>query len=122
MPVDFPGFVSLPGFFERIDVLAAPSWEEPFGIVLLEAMAAGIPVVSTDKGGPAEIIVSGRDGILAPPRNPEALATAIRSLATDQALRERVVKDAYRRVEQEYEMSRVIPRVEAFYRTVVMRS
>lgn len=122
LPVDFLDFVSLPVFFEMIDVLAVPSWEEPFGIVLLEAMAAGVPVVSTDRGGPAEIIVSGRDGILVPPRNPAALATAIRSIATDQPMRERIINDGRRRVEEEYEVSRVIPRVENFYRAVVMRS
>jgi glycosyltransferase involved in cell wall biosynthesis len=47
LPVRFPGFVSLPEFFNTIDVLLVPSWEEPFGIVLLEGMASGIPVIST---------------------------------------------------------------------------
>jgi glycosyltransferase involved in cell wall biosynthesis len=122
LAVDFPGFVSLPVFFEMVDILAAPSWEEPFGIVLLEAMATGIPVVSTDKGGPAEIISSGVHGILAPPRNPAALAEAIRSIANDHALRSRIVDDARKQVEQKYEISNVIPHVEAFYRRVMMRS
>src|SRR5437016_819513 len=50
LPVEFLGFVSLEEFFERIDILTVPSHEEPFGIVLLEAMAAGIPVIATAGG------------------------------------------------------------------------
>src|SRR5262245_13778002 len=73
LPVEFLGFASLPEFFERTDILIVPSWEEPFGIILLEGMASGLPVISTNRGGPAEIL----RGVLVPPRNPIALADAI---------------------------------------------
>jgi len=56
--VEFVGFVSLADFFQKTDVLIVPSWEEPFGIVLLEAMASGIPVIATNRGGPVDIISS----------------------------------------------------------------
>lgn len=114
LPVSFPGFVSLPEFFNTIDLLLVPSWEEPFGIVLLEGMASGIPVVSTTAGGPLDIVRSGIDGILVPPRNPRALADAILSV---EAQRDRLIQAARRRVE-DFDIRKVVPRVEAFYRTL----
>src|SRR2546427_5419181 len=83
LPVEFPGFVSLPEFFQKTDILIVPSWEEPFGIVLLEAMATGIPVVATGRGGPLDIISSPLEGVLVPPRDPRALANAIQAVASD---------------------------------------
>lgn len=114
LPVSFPGFVSLPNFFDAIDVLLVPSWEEPFGIVLLEGMASGIPVIATAAGGPLDILRSGVDGVLVPPRNPKALAEAIRSL---DAQRERLVVAARQRAE-EFDIRKIVPRVEEFYRTL----
>jgi glycosyltransferase involved in cell wall biosynthesis len=114
LPVYFPGFVSLPDFFQMVDVLLVPSWEEPFGIVLLEAMASGIPVVASSTGGPLEIIRPG-EGILVPPRDPKSLANGIRSLMP---LRERIVGAARRRVEQAFDIRSTIPKIDAFYRTL----
>lgn len=112
LPVEFAGFVSQPEFFRDIDILLVPSWEEPFGIVLLEAMAAGVPVVATDAGGPREILRAGIDGILVPPRDPAALAEGVR-LAQ---LREgSTVPEARRRVEKEFDILKVAPRVAGFY-------
>jgi type III pantothenate kinase len=103
--VDFAGFVSLPDFFERIDVLLVPSWEEPFGLVLLEGMASGIPVVSTAAGGPLDIIRSGVEGILVPPRDANALAEAVRSL---EPLRDRMIRAARLRAETEFDIRNVV--------------
>jgi glycosyltransferase involved in cell wall biosynthesis len=122
LPVDFLGFVSLPDFFETVDVLAVPSWEEPFGIVLLEAMAAGIPVIATNRGGPLAIIPSALHGVLVPPRDPQALASAVRLLAADDRLRASMVKNARELVEKNFDIRSVVPRVEDFYRRVMMRS
>ncbi len=122
LPVKFVGFVDLPTFFDTIDVLAVPSWEEPFGIVLLEAMASGIPVVATNRGGPLDIIPSDRHGILVPPRNPGALADAIRSLAEDAERRTVIGKNARELIEKNFDVGNVVPRVEDFYRRVMMRS
>ncbi len=91
LPVEFSGFAEFKEFFETVDILLVPSWEEPFGIVLLESMATGIPVISTSAGGPLDIIRPGLDGILVPPRNPPALVTAIRSLS-DFRLRAAIVE------------------------------
>jgi len=114
LPVNFAGFVSLPDFFQMVDVLLVPSWEEPFGIVLLEAMASGIPLIATAAGGPLDIVRPGIEGILVPPRDAQSLTEAVRSL---KPLREQIIRDARSRVEQEFDIRTVIPRIEAFYRS-----
>ena len=82
--------------------------------VTLEAMASGIPVISTAAGGPIDIIQSGVDGILVPPRNAKALADAIVSLAPQ---REPLVQAARKRV-GDFGIRNVVPQIEAFYRTL----
>ena len=119
-PVGFVGFVSLPEFFAKIDILAVPSWEEPFGIVLLEAMASGIPVIATDRGGPLDIIPSALHGVLIPPRDPSALAAAIRSLASNGPRRSAIVRNAREHVEKNFDIRSVAPRVEDFYRRLIL--
>ena len=65
------------------DVFVLPSLAEPFGLVLLEAMALGKPVVATDAGGPREIVLDGETGLLVPPGSPDALAAALSRLLAD---------------------------------------
>jgi glycosyltransferase involved in cell wall biosynthesis len=77
-------------FVERMDVLVNASDPEPFGIVLLEAMARGVAVVAVDSGGPGEFVEHGRTGVLAPSSEPEALADALELLLRDEALRRRI--------------------------------
>ncbi len=115
LSVEFPGFVAAPDFFPLIDVLAVPSWEEPFGIVLLEAMASGIPMVATNRGGPLDIVTSGEHGVLVPPRDPAALAAAIRALVNDEEFRRKITQQARTRIEMKFDRSQVIPRIERFY-------
>jgi glycosyltransferase involved in cell wall biosynthesis len=71
------------GFISAMDVLVNASMPEPFGIVLIEAMALGVPVVAVDVGGPAEIIESDRSGLLVPESTPGALADALEQLIED---------------------------------------
>jgi glycosyltransferase involved in cell wall biosynthesis len=78
--------------YTAADVLVFPSeWEEPFGLVPLEAMACGTPVVATGVGGSGEFLVDGYNCVLFPAGQPEALAAAVRRLQGDPALRRRVV-------------------------------
>ncbi|MFI4990030.1 MAG: glycosyltransferase [Solirubrobacterales bacterium] len=77
-------------YVELMDVLVNASDPEPFGIVLLEAMARGVAVVAVDSGGPGEFIDDGRTGVLARTGEPEALADALEPLLRDAALRERI--------------------------------
>jgi glycosyltransferase involved in cell wall biosynthesis len=71
----------VPELMRALDVLLLPSWEEPFGRALIEAMALEVPVIATDVGGPPEIVTDGIEGYLCPPRDPHAWAQAIRRIA-----------------------------------------
>jgi glycosyltransferase involved in cell wall biosynthesis len=75
----------------RLDVLVhASTTPEPFGSVIVEGMAAGLPVVATAAGGPLEIVEPEQSGLLVPPGDVAALSHALRRLAADRSLRERL--------------------------------
>ena len=114
LPVEFVGFAPQQ-FFGEIDILIVPSWEEPFGIVLLEAMAAGIPVVATAAAGPKEIISNPNEGVLVPPRDPAALASVIKSLANDDGRRSSMIRNARARVETQFDIRAIVPKIEQLY-------
>jgi len=76
--------------FARAHVFCLPSLQEGFGIVYLEAMAAGLPVVAGDRTAAAEVVAPRETGLLVPPRDPEALAGALVRLLEDPALRARM--------------------------------
>ena len=76
----------LPSYYASADLFCAPSLGgESFGIVLAEAMAVGLPVVCSDIGGYRDVVRDGADGLLVPPRDPEALAAAIAGLLDNPA-------------------------------------
>ena len=87
---------SATGPLAATDVLVLPSEAEGFGLVLIEAMAAGVPVVATDVDGIRDVVTSGVDGLLVPPRDPAAMAAAIERLAGDRTLRGRLVDGGLR--------------------------
>jgi phosphatidylinositol alpha-mannosyltransferase len=97
------------------DVLCAPSLRgESFGMVLTEALAAGTPVVCSDIAGYREIIRHGREGLLVPPARAGELATALRALALDETLRQRMAEAARGRAER-FAWPRVAGEVVAAY-------
>lgn len=69
------------------DIFVLASWWEPFGLVLVEAMALGVPVIATRAGGAPEVVLEGRTGLLVPPQAPDSLTQAIVRLATAPDLR-----------------------------------
>lgn len=76
----------IPEYLADADVFVLPSRSEPFGIVLVEAGAAGVPVVATRVGGIPELITHGRSGLLVEPDDPRGLADAMASVLTDDAV------------------------------------
>jgi len=76
---------AMPGLLRSADAVVCAPWYEPFGLVPLEAMACGVPVVATAVGGQIDSVVHGATGLHVPPRDPAALAAALRSLLADPA-------------------------------------
>jgi glycosyltransferase involved in cell wall biosynthesis len=73
----------VPEVLRALDVLLLPSWEEPFGRAVVEALGAGVPVAATATGGPPEIVRDGVDGLLLRPRTPAAWAAELGKLLAD---------------------------------------
>lgn len=83
------------GFYDHADIAVVPSlWQEPFGLVVAEAMARQLPVIASDVGGIAEVIRPAVDGVLVPPGDEHALARALRRLLEDPGLRDRLGRAA----------------------------
>lgn len=83
--VEFTGHVAAPHeYMARAAVQVVPSWVEAFGVVIIEGMRAGAPIIATTcDHGPKEIITDGQNGLLVPPRAPDALARAITRVLGD---------------------------------------
>jgi glycogen(starch) synthase len=105
--------------YAACDIFIAPSQYESFGLVFIEAMCFGKPVVAFDVGGASEIVSDGETGLLAPPGDRAALAACVLGLAEDPALRERLGRRAREVYEQRYTTELMIDRLEAFYECVV---
>ncbi len=92
------GADDMPGFLAACDLFAWPAWREAYGMALLEAQAAGLPVVAGDEGGVSAIIADGATGTLVPPRDDGAFARAIREMLDDRARRSAMGQAALARV------------------------
>ena len=111
----------IPGLMASADVVASVPWYEPFGIVPVEAMACGRPVVATAVGGQLDTVVHEQTGLLVRPRQPEEVAAALRRLLAEERLRERYGENAHRRAAC-YDWRRVAAETERVYRDVLDRS
>lgn len=97
--------------YQAADIAAVPSlWREPFGLVAVEAMAAGLPVVASDTGGLSDIVRPGETGLLVPPGDAEALAAALETLLDDAGLRARMGAAGRIQAETEHDWQAVIRR------------
>ena len=104
-------------YYKSADIYCSPATgKESFGIVLLEAMAAGKPIVASAIPGFSSVITHGEEGLLVPPRDDEALAEAIATLLKDPSLRATLATNGERRV-QEFRWDRVARRVMDYYMT-----
>jgi glycosyltransferase involved in cell wall biosynthesis len=95
-------------------------WAEPFGLVLLECMAAGRPVIATRVGGIPEVVADRETGILVPPGDAAELARAMERLIADHALRESMGETAMKR-SRSFTADVVVPRIESIYHEAVAR-
>ncbi|MGM1061857.1 glycosyltransferase [Saccharothrix sp. Mg75] len=105
----------MPALLRSADVVACVPWYEPFGIVPLEAMACGVPVVASAVGGLTDTVVHNVTGVLVPPREPLALARALRSLLADRARREAFGIAGSDRVAARYAWHRIAEDTERVY-------
>ncbi len=112
---DLAGSVTLAGFRSDVrallpaaDLYANSSVSEGISITILEAMAAGVPIVATGVGGTPEVLADGVAGVLVPSRNRVALASAIASLAIDAERRARLATAARRRLETSFTIERMV--------------
>jgi phosphatidylinositol alpha-mannosyltransferase len=105
----------LPRYYASADVFCSPATGgESFGIVLLEAMAAGTPVVASDIDGYRDVVADGEQGLLTPPREPSAIADAIFRIIGDIGLSGRLAENG-RRKASEYRWERIANDVENYY-------
>lgn len=104
------------------DIFCLPSVEEGFGMVLGEALAAGLPVVATNVTGASELIESGREGILVPPADVSALRDALRMLIDDSGRRARMGAAARARLDQGFSWDDYAERALNAYRAMLGQS
>ena len=97
----------LPWLYRSADVVTCVPWYEPFGIVPLEAMACGVPVVASAVGGLVDSVVDGRTGLHVPPRSPERLAEALGDLLADPGWRRELGAQGAQRAREQFSWDRV---------------
>jgi glycosyltransferase involved in cell wall biosynthesis len=100
------------------DVLLLPSETESFGLVALEAMASGVPVVASDVGGLPEVVAHGNTGFLAPVGDVDTMAGYCLQLLKDEAVLKRFSRAARKRAAQ-FDFRTIVPRYEAVYEKVL---
>lgn len=105
----------MPALLRSADVVAATPWYEPFGLVPLEAMASGVPVIATAVGGLTDTVVDGVTGIHVPPRRVDALRRALQSLLGSPALRQTLGAAGRQRAVQRYSWERVVAETVRLY-------
>lgn len=116
--VDFAGQLSqteMPAMLRSADIVVCAPWYEPFGITPLEAMACGVPVVASSVGGLIDTVVEDVTGVHVPPRDPEALASALAALIDDPERARAYGAAGRERVESRYSWDRVAADTERAY-------
>ncbi|CAN7381985.1 glycosyltransferase [Pseudarthrobacter oxydans] len=105
----------MPGIFRSADAVVCAPWYEPFGIVPLEAMACGVPVVAAAVGGLRDTVVDHGTGLHVPPRDPEAIASALAMLLRNRSLRAELGNAGKVRARTRYSWDRVAAETEKAY-------
>ena len=117
--IGYAAYRDLPRYYQTADIVCCPATgRESFGIVLLEAMAVGKPIVASNIQGYNSVVTHGAEGLLVPPKNAEKLAQALTSLMTDGALRQQMGNEGRLKAVQ-YDWENVAQRVLDYYVSVL---
>jgi len=121
--VSFLGFrEDVVDLMRAVDLVVLPSRVEAFGLVAVEALAAGAPLVASSVGGIREIVADGVNGVLVPPENEMALALEMHGILTDPARREAIRAKAGSGVLESFGCPMMVERYEEFYGTLLRRT
>jgi glycosyltransferase involved in cell wall biosynthesis len=107
--------------FSGFDIIVQPSHAEGLGLVPIEAMLAGVPVIASDVGGLPEVVVHGETGLLVPPQNAVALADALQLLVQKDEWRTRLGAAGKRRAEEHFTRRAMIEATLREYRAVIAK-
>ncbi len=106
--------------FQDYDALLFTSrWQEPFGRIIIEAMAYGLPVIAAQTGGVAEIITNLENGLLVPADNPGAMSEAIRKLLQDPNFAEKLSRNAFATVQSKFSLKQLATRLEMYISAIL---
>ncbi len=120
--VIWTGFRSdVPELLRLCDIFVLPSVGEPFGRVIIEAMATGRPVVATASGGVPEIVLDGQTGLLVPPEDAQSLASAIQTLLADSQRAQQMGAEGLTRAHQLFSADRVARQVQELYQRILSK-
>lgn len=120
--INYLGVVEIkevPKLINQSRIFIYPSREEPFGLSILEAMACGIPVVTTNVYGPKEIVTEGVDGLTVDPDNVSALVKAISTLLDDSQLREEIGMNGKLMVEKRFDINQHMESLVSIYQDLL---
>jgi glycosyltransferase involved in cell wall biosynthesis len=105
----------VPDLLQAMDIFVLPSYSEGVSLALLEAMAAGLPVIATAVGGTPEAVTEGVTGLLIPPRDATALAGALERLLSDSALAKKLGEKARKAVAEKFSLERLGREINGIY-------
>ena len=106
-------------FFKQIDIFCLPSINEPFGIILLEAMEHSKPIVATFSGGPAELITEGKNGLLADIESSQSLYNKLEKLIIDPRMAHKLSSMAYSQLKEKYDIKIVSKKLSNILKEIV---
>lgn len=109
----------IPQILKSSDLFILPSLNEAFGLVLLEAMIAGLPVIATRNGGIPEIIKDGENGILVPPKDADAIEKAIEQIFSSPLTHQAMSEKNYKDVKEMFDVKAMVKKTENIYRSLL---